>query len=123
MHKYLSRHGNAYALVIDKPLRALLDITPETTPPEELTVRQIVMELFETHGMNRDHVTAVHALARPCFSPVYAVGWADGLANVATQRDVAIIRRYHALLRARRSGVAWDAAVQGALGAHPLPAD
>jgi antitoxin component of MazEF toxin-antitoxin module len=35
MTKKLTRHGNSYALVIDKPILELLKITPET--PLELT--------------------------------------------------------------------------------------
>jgi antitoxin component of MazEF toxin-antitoxin module len=35
MTKRLTRHGNSYALVIDKPILELLRITPET--PLELT--------------------------------------------------------------------------------------
>ena len=141
--QHLIRHGNSYALVISKPLRAILDITPETmlrvwtdgrrlvieperepkllTPPEEITLRLIVMELFEVHGMTRDHVAAIHEMASPPFSPMFAVGWADGLARIATERDAAIQRRYHALLRARRADVSWAAALEGALRELPLP--
>ena len=36
MIKMLTRHGNSYALVIDKPILELLGITPET-PLEVLT--------------------------------------------------------------------------------------
>src|SRR3569623_2464175 len=134
MMKHLIRHGNSYALVIYKSLCALLDITPQTmllvwtdgrrigveperepkllTPPEQITLRQIVVELFEVHGMTRDHVAAIHEMTKPPFSPMYAVGWSDTLSGTATQRDAAIQRRYHALLRARRAGVSWAAALE-----------
>jgi len=31
MRKTLCRHGNSYALVIDKPILEMLQVTPETT--------------------------------------------------------------------------------------------
>lgn len=146
--QHLTRHGNSYALVIAKPLRVLLDITQETmlrvwtdgrrliveperepkllTPPEQITLRQIVMELFEVHGMTRDHVAAIHEMAKPPFSPMFAVGWTDTLSGTATPRDAAIQRRYHALLRARRASASASlpAAVPVALAAAtPVAAD
>lgn len=143
MFKHLIRHGNSNALVIDKSLCALLGITPETmlrlwtdgrrliveperqpkllTPPEEITLRQIIMELFEVHGMTRDHVAAVHEMPKPPFSPMFAVGWSDGIAGRASERDAAIQRRYDALLRARRADVSWGAALESALRELPLP--
>jgi hypothetical protein len=60
-------------------------------------------------------------MAKPPFSPMFAVGWSDGLASVATERDAAIQRRYHSLLRARRAGVSWGAALEGTLRELPLP--
>lgn len=72
MYKTLIRVGNSLAFVIDKPVRELLDIGPETmvrmwtdghrivlepertprlvTPPDELTMRQVVRELIERTG-------------------------------------------------------------------------
>lgn len=35
--KYLTRHGNSWALVIDKPVLELLHIDPEATPVETRT--------------------------------------------------------------------------------------
>ncbi len=31
MRKTLCKHGNSYALVIDKPILEMLDVTPDTT--------------------------------------------------------------------------------------------
>ena len=143
MHKQLIRVGNSLAVVIDKSTRALLGIAPETlmriwtdgrrlilepenapravTPPEELTVRQIVHELIDLHGINRDHVALIHGMAKPPFSPMLAVGWADGLSNVAGERDVVIMRRYHACLASRRAGVSWDATLERVALEFPLP--
>ena len=143
MYRQLIRVGNSLAVVIDKPTRALLGIAPETlmriwtdgrrlvlepenapravTPPEELTVRQIVHELIDLHGLSRDHVAVIHGLATPSFSQMLAVGWADGLSNVATERDVAIMHRYHACLTSRRAGVSWDATIERVVLEFPLP--
>lgn len=35
--KYLTKHGNSWALVIDKPVLELLQIDPSTTPVEMRT--------------------------------------------------------------------------------------
>ncbi|MEP6695127.1 MAG: AbrB/MazE/SpoVT family DNA-binding domain-containing protein [Chloroflexota bacterium] len=35
--KYLTRHGNSWALVIDKPVLELLHLDPSTTPVEMRT--------------------------------------------------------------------------------------
>ena len=144
MYKQLIRVGNSLAVVIDKPTRALLGIAPETllriwtdgrrlvlepenepravTPAEELTIRQIVHELIDLHGLSRDHVAVIHGMAQPPFSQMLAVGWADGLANNATERDVAILRRYHACLQSRRAGVPWATTIERVALEFPLPA-
>ena len=43
MKKKLTKHGNSYALVIDKPILELLDIDPETTPVEVNTDGESMM--------------------------------------------------------------------------------
>lgn len=50
-----------------------------------------------------------------------AVTWADGLANVATYRDAAIMGRYHACLASRRAGVAWGPTLERVVPEFPLP--
>ena len=42
MVKTLTKHGNSYALVIDKPILELLHVTPET-PFEIITDRQCLV--------------------------------------------------------------------------------
>lgn len=142
MHKQLIRVGNSLAVVIDKPLRMLLDIAPETllrmwtdgrriilepegvpravTPPEELTIRQIVHELIDVHGIDRNHVAIIHGMTKPPFSPMLAVGWSQTLAKISTERDAVIMRRYHACLKSRRAGVSWENTLERIVLEFPL---
>ena len=54
MQKKLTRHGNSYALIIDKPILELLQITPDT--PLELTTNGdilIVRPIRDKQGQKR----------------------------------------------------------------------
>lgn len=52
MVKTLTKHGNSYALVIDKPVMELLNITPET--PLEITTDGQTLVLSPVHDSSRE---------------------------------------------------------------------
>lgn len=52
MVKTLKKHGNSYALVIDKPVMDLLNITPET--PLEITTDGQTLILSPVHDSVRE---------------------------------------------------------------------
>lgn len=73
--KYLTKHGNSWALVIDKPVLELLQIDPSTTPVEMRTNgKNLVIEpvnesrrgeLIERHGRTRTRSSGAPTSARP----------------------------------------------------------
>ncbi len=146
MRKTLSKFGNSYALVIDKPIRELLGIRPDTPlelwsdgrrlvieprpdampPPVERAAAPVASEspysilckLVHRHGMSTE------AFDRLIHKPMRMFAYLGGLEfdmGCDTPEELASIRRFEECLRVLEGGGTWEEAL--AQAAQLVPAD
>jgi hypothetical protein len=145
MDKHLVRCGNGFGVLIDKSMRALLDITPRTrlkvytdgrrlvidpireapavTPVEELAVVATVRELVEYRGFSNAEIAQIHHRHRGPHAAIRSLIWAEALSRDATEVDLATARRFAVCLREVRAGARHAPAIETALREVPLPAE
>jgi hypothetical protein len=140
MVKKLVVVGNSLALVIDKPIRRLLNIGRNTslrvtTEPRRLIIEPVAEKppvpanerdpfkvfnlLVDQYGMDQRRFTSLHHEPGRMFA---YLGWLGaGLARNANDEERATFRRFHACLTALQRLASWDDAITVALHAEPKP--
>ncbi|MEI6592991.1 MAG: hypothetical protein WCL47_07100 [Holophagaceae bacterium] len=71
MRKTLSRHGNSYALVLERSLMELLHITPETPLEIKTDGTSLTITPQVTRRIQPDELAAHALLAETTYGPVF----------------------------------------------------